>query len=117
MLANSDKKILKFNKEGLIPVVTQDFISKDILMVAYMNKEALEKTIESGYTHYWSRSRKKLWKKGEESGNTQKIVDVFVDCDFDALLLLVEQKGNACHTGNRSCFYTNLDFKKIQKIF
>lgn len=101
---------LKF-KDGLIPVVTQDVDTKEVLMLAYANKEAIEKTIETGYAHYWSRSRKKLWMKGETSGNTQKIVEIRVDCDNDALLYLVKQNGNACHTGNYSCFYRRLDYE------
>ncbi len=90
---------------GLVPVVAQDAETKEVLMLAYTNREALEKTIQTGYAHYYSRSRKRLWMKGGESGNTQRIVKILVDCDADALIYLVEQKGVACHTGNRSCFY------------
>ena len=90
---------------GLIPVVTQDAESKAILMLAYANKEALEKTLRTGFAHYWSRSRGKLWMKGETSGHTQKIVRVVADCDYDALLYVVEQKGPACHTGEATCFH------------
>ncbi|MEM0202839.1 MAG: phosphoribosyl-AMP cyclohydrolase [Archaeoglobaceae archaeon] len=93
---------------GLIPVVVQDVGTKEVLMVAYANEEALRKTLETGYAHYWSRSRNKLWMKGETSGNTQKIAEIRVDCDCDTLLYLVEQKGNACHTGHRSCFFRRL---------
>ena len=97
---------LDFKKSGgLIPVVVQDFSSKRILMLAYANAEALEKTVATGYAHYWSRSRSKLWKKGESSGNVQKIKDILVDCDYDALLYVVEQKGNVCHTGKETCFH------------
>lgn len=100
---------LDFKKGGgLIPVVVQDFKSKMVLMVAYTNVEALEKTLSTGYTHYWSRSRGKLWKKGETSGNVQKVRGIFVDCDYDTLLFLVEQKGNACHTGKKTCFHNKL---------
>lgn len=102
-----DLSKLRFTN-GLIPVVVQDANTKEVLMVAYANEEALRKTLESGYAHYWSRSRNKLWMKGETSGNTQKIVEIRVDCDCDTLLYLVEQKGNACHTGNRSCFFRRL---------
>jgi phosphoribosyl-AMP cyclohydrolase len=99
-------KKLDFKKgQGLIPVVVQDYESKTLLMVAYANKEALNKTIETGYAHYWSRSRKKLWKKGETSGHTQKIKKVLTDCDFDTLLYLVQQKGPACHTNKPTCFH------------
>ena len=101
---------LKF-KDGLIPVIAQDVDTKEVLMLAYANEEAIKKTIESGYAHYWSRSRKKLWRKGETSGNTQKVVEIRVDCDNDALLYLVKQKGNACHTGNYTCFYRRLDYE------
>lgn len=90
---------------GLIPVVVQDFKSKTILMLAYANKEALEETVRTGYAHYWSRSRGKLWKKGETSGHTQKVKRVVADCDYDALLYMVEQKGPVCHTNAPTCFH------------
>ncbi len=96
---------------GLIPVVVQDAVSKEVLMLAYTNIEALKKTLETGYAHYWSRSRQKLWMKGETSGNVQKIRDILVDCDYDTVLFLVEQKGNACHTGKRTCFHNKLLYK------
>lgn len=102
-------KTLKFNEKGLIPVIAQDINTKEVLMLAYANKEAVKKTIETGYAHYWSRSRKKLWMKGESSGNVQRVVEIRYDCDCDALLYLVEQKGNACHTGNYTCFYRRLE--------
>ena len=99
-------KKLDFKKgNGLIPVVVQDAESKEVLMLAYANEEALEKTLSTGYAHYWSRSRKKLWMKGETSGHTQKIKKVITDCDFDTLLYVVEQKGNVCHTGAPTCFH------------
>jgi phosphoribosyl-AMP cyclohydrolase len=99
-------KKLDFNKgQGLIPVVVQDYKSKNLLMVAYANKKALDKTLKTGYAHYWSRSRKKLWMKGETSGHTQIIKKIYVDCDFDTLLYLVEQKGPACHTNELTCFH------------
>ena len=104
---------VKFDKRtGLVTAVVQDYKRRDVLMVAYMNREALAKTLSSGYAHYWSRSRKLLWKKGETSGNVQKVRKILVDCDRDALLILVDQKGMACHTGKRSCFFTNLRRRK-----
>lgn len=99
---------LKFDEKGLMPAVVQDHISGEVLMVAYMNKEALLKTLETGKAHYWSRSRQKLWLKGETSGHYQYVKSVKIDCDGDALLILVEQKGSACHTGQYSCFYRTL---------
>jgi len=90
---------------GLIPVVVQDAESKAMLMLAHANKEALEKTLSTGYAHYWSRSRGKLWMKGETSGHTQKIRRVVADCDYDALLYVVDQKGPVCHTGEATCFH------------
>jgi phosphoribosyl-AMP cyclohydrolase len=100
---------LDFKKgNGLIPVVVQDAESKEVLMLAYANEEALAKTLSTGYAHYWSRSRKKLWMKGETSGNTQKIQKVMTDCDYDTLLYVVDQKGPACHTGKYTCFHNKL---------
>ena len=97
---------IKWNQDGLLPVVTVDANSRRVLMQAWVNSEALEITISGGSAVYWSRSRGKLWKKGEQSGNTQRIVDVYLDCDNDSLLYEVEQKGGiACHTGRESCFY------------
>lgn len=96
---------LDFSKSsGLIPVITQDFQTGKVLMLAYANEEALKATVRTGYAHYWSRSRERLWKKGETSGNIQRIKRILVDCDSDALLYEVEQKGNACHTGTPTCF-------------
>jgi len=103
-------KKLDFKKgNGLIPVVVQDAESKELLMLAYTNEEALEKTLSTGYAHYWSRSRNKLWMKGETSGHTQKIKSIIVDCDYDTLLFIVEQKGNVCHTGKDTCFHNKLE--------
>jgi len=100
---------LDFKKgKGLIPVVVQEFKSKDLLMMAYVNNEALKKTLETGYAHYWSRSRQKLWMKGETSGHTQKIKKILVDCDYDTILYLVVQKGPACHTNKHTCFHNLL---------
>lgn len=103
-----DIKNLKYDSNGLIPAIVQDRKNGDVLMLAYMNEEALRKTIETGYTHFWSRSRGKLWKKGETSGNEQLVKEISYDCDNDTLLVKVEQKGVACHTGNRTCFYSKL---------
>jgi phosphoribosyl-AMP cyclohydrolase len=91
--------------DGLMPIVVQDTNSKETLMLAYANKEALELTISTGFAHYWSRSRQQLWKKGETSGHTQKIKHVIADCDYDAVLYIVEQKGPVCHTGAETCFH------------
>jgi phosphoribosyl-AMP cyclohydrolase / phosphoribosyl-ATP pyrophosphohydrolase len=107
------------DKKVLIPAIVQDYDTGEVLMLAYMDQESLMKSLEEGYSWFWSRSRKRLWKKGENSGNTQKIRDIRYDCDNDSILVRVEQKGSACHTGNRSCFYRKLedpeadiDFKK-----
>ena len=91
--------------DGLITAIAQDSTSLEVLMCAFMNREALDKTLESGFAHYYSRSRKSLWKKGETSGHLQRVKEIRVDCDQDCLLLLVEQTGAACHTGKKSCFY------------
>jgi phosphoribosyl-AMP cyclohydrolase len=114
---NADKRVsieqLDFAKgNGLIPVVVQQADTKEVLMLAYTNLEALKKTLETGYAHYWSRSRQSLWMKGETSGNTQKVKQILVDCDHDTLLFIVEQKGNACHTGERTCFHNILSNDK-----
>ncbi len=101
-----------FEKSELIPAVVQDSKTKDVLMLAYMNEESLKKTLESGFTWFYSRSRQELWKKGETSGNTQRVVSVVPDCDNDTLLVTVEQKGVACHTGNWSCFFEEDIFDK-----
>ena len=101
---------LDFKKgNGLIPVVVQDAETKELLMLAYANEEALRKTLSTGYAHYWSRSRNKLWMKGETSGHTQKIKNILVDCDYDTLLYVVDQKGPACHTGKDTCFHNKLE--------
>jgi phosphoribosyl-AMP cyclohydrolase len=104
--------------DGLIPVVVQDTRTREVLMVAYANAEAVQKTRETGFAHYYSRSRKKLWKKGEESGHVQRVQEIRVDCDEDCLLYLVEQEGAACHTGYRSCFYRTIEGNIIsEKVF
>jgi phosphoribosyl-AMP cyclohydrolase len=99
---------MKYDANGLIPAIAQDYNTKDVLMLAYMNKESLERTLKEGKACYWSRSRKKFWVKGETSGHFQIIKEIYYDCDLDAILLLIEQVGPACHTGNRSCFYRKL---------
>ncbi len=96
---------VKFDERGLICAIAQDSASGDVLMQAYMNEEALKKTLETGYAHYWSRSRQCLWKKGETSGHVQKVLGLTFDCDKDCVLLSIEQTGAACHTGSRSCFF------------
>ena len=99
-----------WNGDGLVAVVAQDFSSGRVLTVAWMNRDALKKTVESQEAAYWSRSRKRLWRKGEESGNVQKVREVRIDCDSDAILLKVEQVGGiACHTGRESCFFRKLE--------
>jgi phosphoribosyl-AMP cyclohydrolase len=105
---------LNFDKEGLIPVIAQDFGTGAVLMLAYANREAVDQTLATGYAHYYSRSRRKLWKKGEESGNFQKVISVLVDCDEDTLVYQVEQVGGAaCHTGHATCFYRTIEGKII----
>lgn len=99
----------KFDGSGLLTAIACDSATNEVLMVAFMNEEALRKTRETGLAHFWSRSRQSLWLKGETSGNTLKISEVLVDCDQDALVLRVEPQGPACHTGARSCFYRRLD--------
>jgi len=99
---------LKFNSEGLIPAIVQDSGSKRVLMMAWMNRASIEKTLATGKTHFWSRSRQKFWMKGEESGNVQLVKDLAFDCDGDTLLVQVEQSGPACHEGYRSCFFRSV---------
>lgn len=101
-----DPDTLKFNEAGLVPVIAQDATSRDFLMLAWMNAEAVRRTLETGKVTYWSRSRQAFWVKGESSGHVQKLVEMRIDCDRDALLVLVEQVGPACHTNRMSCFYT-----------
>ena len=96
---------LKFDANGLIPAVVQDVQTHRVLMLAYMNAQSLQLTVETGETHFWSRSRQELWHKGATSGNIQKVIDIRVDCDADTLLILVQPRGAACHTGERTCFY------------
>jgi phosphoribosyl-AMP cyclohydrolase len=103
----SDQMNVHFT-DGLVPVVVQDIMSLEILMVAYADEAAIMLTQKTGYAHYFSRSRKKIWKKGEESGHVQRVRQILIDCDEDCLLYLVEQTGAACHTGYRTCFYRTL---------
>lgn len=103
---------LKYNEQGLIPAIIQDADSNEVLMMAYMNRASLEKTVESGKTCFWSRSRQKFWTKGETSGNVQLVKEILYDCDEDTLLVKVKQIGpGACHTGSRTCFYRRMDIK------
>ena len=99
---------LKFDQNGLIPAIIQDYKNKDVLMLAYMNKESLRRTLKLGKTCFWSRSRKEYWVKGLTSGHFQFVKSVAYDCDLDALLIGVRQVGKACHTGNRSCFFRKI---------
>jgi phosphoribosyl-AMP cyclohydrolase / phosphoribosyl-ATP pyrophosphohydrolase len=103
-----DLTVLHFNNEGLIPAIVQDVATGQVLMLAYMDRQALERTLDTGLAHYWSRSRAKLWQKGEASGHIQHVRDIRYDCDADTLLVIVEQAGVACHTGERSCFFHSL---------
>jgi phosphoribosyl-AMP cyclohydrolase len=104
---------VSWNEQGLVPVIAQEFGSKDILMMAWMNRDALLATLRLGEAVYWTRSRQRLWHKGEESGHTQKVKEIRLDCDGDTILLIVEQKdGIACHTGQHSCFFQRWDSSK-----
>ncbi|MBI3753205.1 MAG: bifunctional phosphoribosyl-AMP cyclohydrolase/phosphoribosyl-ATP diphosphatase HisIE [Deltaproteobacteria bacterium] len=105
----ADINVIKFDEKGLVPAIAQDCFTGDVLMMAYMNREAVEKTLSTGRAHYFSRSRNKLWLKGEASGNFQEVRAVYYDCDEDTLLLKIHQIGVACHTGERSCFFRRLD--------
>jgi len=108
-------KDLKFDKKGLVPVIIQDEKTREVLMLAYMNKEALIRTLKLGKTCFWSRSRREYWVKGATSGNIQIVKSIYYDCDMDALLVKVKQKGVACHTGNRTCFYRKLCIIQMKK--
>lgn len=110
---------LKYDEKGLIPAIIQDYQTKEVLMLAYMNQTSLEKTLETKRTWFYSRSRQKLWNKGETSGNFQEVVNISYDCDEDTLLIEVIQNGNACHTGEKSCFYRAIektDDKMVHEI-
>ncbi len=104
---------LKYDEKGLIPVIAQDYETKQVLMLAYANQEAVEKTLAEGTVYYYSRSRQELWHKGDTSGHFQLVKEIYYDCDMDALLILVDQVGAACHTGKRTCFYRNKDGKEV----
>jgi phosphoribosyl-AMP cyclohydrolase len=106
---------LAFNQEGLLPAIVQSAVSKRVLMMAWMNAEALSRTIESGETVFWSRSRSEFWHKGETSGNTQRVVSIEADCDSDALLIQVVENGPACHTGSESCFDVQTVFLAVDE--
>ena len=103
-----DPSNLVYNDAGLVPAIAQDSKSKDVLMMAWMNEEAVNKTLSTGKATYWSRSRNAFWSKGETSGHTQNVVDIRLDCDRDCILLIVDQVGPACHTNRISCFYTSV---------
>ena len=100
---------LAFDSKGLIPVIAQDATTKEVLMLAWMNKDALLETMKTGFVTYWSRSRNELWRKGKTSGHTQKLLSLSIDCDGDTILCLVDQHGAACHTGRRCCFYLKVN--------
>ena len=106
---------LAFDANGLLPVITQDITTKEVLMMAWMNKEALKKTLDSGLVTYWSRSRQQFWVKGETSGHTQELKSLSIDCDGDTILCQVNQAGAACHTGRKNCFYLAVD-NNTQKV-
>ena len=101
--------VVKFNDEDLVPAIAQDSTSGTVLMLAWMNRDAIDQTLASGLVTYYSRSRQSLWQKGETSGNTQRLVDMQFDCDADAILMLVEQTGPACHTNRPNCFYLRVE--------
>ena len=104
-----DPASLRYNADGLIPAIAQDAKTKDVLMMAWMNQEAVQRTLETGRVTYWSRSRQAFWIKGETSGHLQELVDFRYDCDRDCILVLINQTGPACHTNRRSCFYTSVE--------
>ena len=104
---------IDWQKNPIIPAIAQEASSNEILMLAYVNEEAFNLTLSTGYAHYFSRSRQRLWKKGESSGHTQKIIDILLDCDADTLVFKIEQKGVACHTGRKSCFFTSVTQDKV----
>jgi phosphoribosyl-AMP cyclohydrolase len=112
---------IKYDQNGLVAAVMQDYENGEVLMVAYMNSESLKTTLETGKAHFWSRSRQKFWMKGESSGHTQEIKEVFIDCDGDCILFKIKQNVAACHTGFRSCFYRKWDEGKLietgEKLF
>lgn len=108
--------LVKFNEQGLVPAIAQEAGSGAVLMMAWMNAESIRATLLSGQVTYWSRSRKELWRKGETSGNAQKLMDLRIDCDGDTVLLLVEQSGPACHTGERTCFFESIRDDGVERL-
>ncbi|GLQ07536.1 phosphoribosyl-AMP cyclohydrolase [Sneathiella chinensis] len=110
------EKTLKFNADGLIPAIAQQHDTGEVLMMAWMNRDAIRETLDTGIVCYWTRSRQKLWRKGETSGHVQTLVDFRVDCDGDTLLLLVDQKGVACHTGRHNCFFRSVREGDLETI-
>jgi phosphoribosyl-AMP cyclohydrolase len=113
-----DEIAVEFDEDGLVPAVAQDAETGEVLMLAYVSPEALERTRETGLAHYYSRSRDELWQKGGSSGHVQRVAEVRVDCDADTLLYLVDQEGGACHTGHRSCFYRTVDGEHVgERVF
>ncbi len=107
---------IAFDSDGLVPAIAQQDGTGEVLMTAWMNREAIEKTLQTGQVHYWSRSRSRLWRKGENSKQTQALVDFRIDCDGDAVLVTVEQKGVACHTGRRHCFFRAVRGGKLETV-
>ena len=114
---NLDTKQIRFDERGLVPAIVQDARTREVLTLAYMNAESLKRTLESRETWFWSRSRSELWPKGATSGNTQRVTEIRQDCDSDALVVLVEPAGPACHTGARSCFYRDIEGAEIDLSF
>lgn len=108
MLTPEAVQVIKWDAQGLVPAIVQDFHTREVLMMAYMNREALQQTLDRGETVFWSRSRGELWHKGETSGNTQIVKDILIDCDADTLLIMVDPNGPACHTGDETCFHRKL---------
>ncbi len=108
------KSLLKFDSNGLVPAIAQQHDTGEVLMMAWMNVEAIEETLATGQVCYWSRSRQSLWRKGESSGHVQKLTEFRIDCDGDTILLLVDQTGVACHTGRRNCFYNTVNEDGLQ---
>ena len=108
--------LIRFDKSGLVPVVVQQYNTGEVLMFAWMNSQAFQETLKTGSLHYFSRSRGQLWRKGEKSGQEQQLIEFRLDCDGDALLALVDQRGVACHTGRRTCFYTQLSKTGVKEI-
>jgi phosphoribosyl-AMP cyclohydrolase len=109
-------KEIKYNKDGLVPAIAQQYDSGEVLMLAWMNKESIKETLKTKQVCYWSRSRKKLWRKGEDSGHTQRLVEFRFDCDKDTILMIVEQTGPACHTNRPNCFYNSLTNNGVEVI-